>query len=400
MTDFGGLTVTTRHPADQRTARVFRRAEDCDVEVFATLTAQQTDPADWPLAAAVEKNVLIYDCQAIDLTDPVPLKAEWAEALATGPGVIVLKGAEADHAMLDRASDLFRAMIDDQNRSGTGGGDHFARPGANDRLWNSLEKHCLADPANFARYYGNPFLALISQAWLGPFYQMTAQLNVVNPGGAAQSAHRDYHLGFQSAADIARYPLHVQTMSPFLTLQGAIAHVDAPLETGPTLLLPYSQLYAPGYLAMGRPDFRAHFDARHVQLPLEKGDMLFFSPALFHAAGANRSADAKRMVNLFQVSSAYGRAMETVDRTRMTRALYPVLLAGRLDGSLSEAQAAAALAACAEGYPFPTNLDRDPPLGGMAPRSQAALAAQALAEGWAPEALDAALDAQAARRLS
>ncbi len=397
--------MLTTHQTETRARRVFQTAEDCDLADFVALTAQQTNPADWPLAAAVEKNVLIYDCPALlprldDAALTGELKAEWAAAMASGPGVVVLKGAEPDHAMLDRASDLFRAMIEEQNRTGAGGGDHFAKPGANDRLWNSLEKHCLADPANFARYYGNPFLALISEAWLGPFYQMTAQLNVVNPGGAAQSAHRDYHLGFQSAADIARYPLHVQTMSPFLTLQGAVAHVDAPLETGPTLLLPFSQLYAPGYLAMGRPDFRAHFDAQRVQLPLARGDMLFFSPALFHAAGANRSTGVKRMVNLFQVSSAYGRAMETVDRTRMVKALYPALLAGKADGSLTARQIAAAIAASAEGYPFPTNLDRDPPLGGMAPKSQAALVNEALTELWAPERLAAALDAQAEKRLS
>lgn len=394
--------MLTTDLALRRAGRVFLRAEDCDLADFAALTAQKTDRADWPLAADVQKNVLIYDCAALrprlgDAGFVQRLKAEWAEALAQGPGVVVLKGAEDDHATLDRASDLFRAMIDAQNRTGSGGGDHFARPGANDRVWNSLEKHCLADPANFARYYGNPFLASISEAWLGPFYQMTAQLNVVNPGGAAQSPHRDYHLGFQSADDIARYPLHVQRMSPFLTLQGALAHVDAPIEAGPTLLLPYSQLYAPGYLAMGRPDFRAHFEAHHVQLPLDKGDMLFFSPALFHAAGANRSADVRRMVNLFQVSSAYGRAMETVDRTRMVKVLYPVLLS---DTGLTPAQIANAIAASAEGYPFPTNLDRDPPLGGMAPKSQARLVTEALAEGWPPERLNAALDAQAGKRLS
>jgi ectoine hydroxylase-related dioxygenase (phytanoyl-CoA dioxygenase family) len=181
--------------------------------------------------------------------------AEWADAFANGPGVLVLSGAEPDHAMIDRASDIFRDLIAQQNRAGTGGGDHFAKPGANDRLWNSLEKHCLADPANFARYYANPFLALVSQSWLGPFYQMTAQLNVVNPGGAAQSPHRDYHLGFQSAEAVARYPAHVHLFSPMLTLQGAIAHVDASIEAGPTLLLPHSQKYPAGYLATSRPDF-------------------------------------------------------------------------------------------------------------------------------------------------
>jgi len=385
----------------QRAQRGYFATEDCDLADFAALCEAPTDLADYPLAAALEKGVLIYDCRALapQITDPAfcqTLRAEWAEAFANGPGVIVMQGAEPDTAMIDRASDIFRDLIDRQNRAGTGGGDHFAKPGANDRLWNSLEKHCLADPDNFARYYANPFLALVSQAWLGPYYQMTAQLNVVNPGGAAQSPHRDYHLGFQSADAVARYPAHVHLFSPMLTLQGAIAHVDAPLEAGPTLLLPGSQKYGPGYLATSRADFRAYFDAHAVQLPLAKGDMLFFSPALFHAAGTNRSTDIRRMVNLFQVSSAYGRAMESIDRTAMIKALYPVLLAAE---DLTEDQIANAIAATAEGYSFPTNLDRDPPIGGLAPKSQAALVHEALAERWTPEALDAALDAQAAKRI-
>ena len=179
----------------------------------------------------------------------------------------------------------------------------------------------------FAAYYGNDIIALVTEAWLGPGYQMTSQVNVVNPGGAAQSAHRDYHLGFQTAEVIEHYPVHVHRISPVLTLQGAVAHCDMPLESGPTLYLPYSQAYLHGYLAMGLPEFKAYFDEHHVQLPLEKGDAAFFNPALFHAAGNNRSGDIKRMANLLQVSSAYGRAMESVDRTRMSAALYPALLA-------------------------------------------------------------------------
>ncbi|MEN9409549.1 MAG: hypothetical protein RL216_1523 [Pseudomonadota bacterium] len=389
--------------AAARTSRVYMRAEDCRLEDLATLCSQTVSLADYPFASDVQKNILIYDCPALLPTLSTPedrraLMAEWAEAMLTGPGVVVLKGAEPDLGTVDEASALFWGLIEEQNRSGTGGGDHFAKPGANDRLWNSLEKHCLADPANFARYYANPFLAAISEAWLGPHYQITAQLNVVNPGGAAQSPHRDYHLGFQSAAQIERYPRHVQLLSPVLTLQGAIAHVDATVETGPTQLLPFSQAYDAGYLAMNRPDFRAYFAENHVQLPLAKGDMLFFSPALLHAAGTNRSADIRRMVNLFQVSSAYGRAMETVDRTRMVKALYPILRTARKDGSLTETQIANAIAASAEGYSFPTNLDRDPPLGGMAPKTQAALVAEALSADWDAEKLHAALDEQARRK--
>jgi ectoine hydroxylase-related dioxygenase (phytanoyl-CoA dioxygenase family) len=171
------------------------------------------------------------------------------------------------------------------------------------------------------------------------------------------------------------YPAHVHALSPVLTLQGAVAHVDMPVETGPTLYLPYSQRYPAGYLAYHQPEFTAYFDDHRVQLPLAKGDAAFFNPALFHGAGANRSPDVRRMANLLQVSSAFGRAMETVDRAAMLRVLYPVLkhYPGNVDN---------VIAASAEGYAFPTNLDIHQPVGGLAPQSQADVVRQALAERW------------------
>lgn len=391
--------------AAQRAKRIYVPAEAADIGELERLVNQDVNILDYPNARAAIGNVLIYDGNDLGAAIARPEKkreimAELVDALMTGPGVVVFKGAEIDLAVIDRASAIFTAMIDAQNRAGSGGGDHFAKPGANDRIWNSLEKHGLADPANFVRYYGNAMLALISEAWLGPHYQVTAQVNRVNPGGAAQSPHRDYHLGFQSASEIARFPLHVQLLSPVLTLQGALAHIDMPVETGPTLLLPFSQQWGPGYVAMIRPDVQALFAKKHVQLPLQKGDMLFFSPALLHAAGTNRTRDVKRMVNLFQVSSAFGRAMESVDRTRLVKAVYPALLEASASGALGAAEIDNAIAASAEGYSFPTNLDRDPPLGGMAPKTQAALTREALAENLPAEAFFAALDAQAAKRLA
>ena len=181
----------------------------------------------------------------------------------------------------------------------------------------------------FVDYYANDIIALVSEAWLGPSYQVTSQVNVVNPGGAAQTAHRDYHLGFQTNDVAERYPAHVHRLSPVLTLQGAVAHTDMPVESGPTQYLPHSQKYEPGYLAWRRPEFREHFEATFVQLALAKGDAAFFNPALFHAAGTNRSADIRRMANLLQVSSAFGRAMESVDRRRCQRHLFPFAAVGQ-----------------------------------------------------------------------
>jgi ectoine hydroxylase-related dioxygenase (phytanoyl-CoA dioxygenase family) len=392
--------MKTDNDGKLRTERVWLSPERCWIEDFSAVTARQTDPADYPFAAEIQAKVPIYDGDAVRAAlagDNRPaLMAEWAEAFLGGPGIVVLRSIFTDPAPLDAASDVFWRIIADEKAANTGGGDHFAKPGANDRVWNALEKLCLRAPSVFAAYYGNPILAAVSEAWLGPAYQVTSQVNVVNPGGEAQSAHRDYHLGFQAAADAAKFPAHVHRLSPGLTLQGAVAHCDMPLATGPTLYLPYSQLYEPGYLAFTRPDFREFFAAHHVQLPLAKGDGAFFNPALFHAAGHNRTSDVRRMANLLQVSSAFGRAMESVDRVRMSAALYPALSGG----GLSAAEIACAVAACAEGYSFPTNLDRDPPLGGLVPQTQQALMHLALAEGWPAARFAAALAEQAGKRLT
>ena len=212
---------------------------------------------------------------------------------------------------------------------------------------------------------------------------MTAQVNQVRPGGKAQTAHRDYHLGFMSADEAMRYPAHAHEVTATLTLQGAVAHVDMGVESGPTKLLPFSQLYGPGYVAFHDAGFRDHFEAAHVQVPLEKGDAVFFNPALFHAGGENRSRDVERMVNL--LAGLLG--LRPVAGKRWTgaacpQALFPELVKLKQGGALGAAELDAAIAACAEGYPFPTNLDTDPPVGGLAPPSMADVMRRALNEGW------------------
>lgn len=382
-------------------AKGYFEQSDCELDSFKKLTSQTLDPASVPFAAQVEKNVPVYDMcalrPALERTDErKAILSEWAWVLGKSAGVIALKRAFEDTVPIDAASAVFADIIAEESANASGKGDHFAASGANDRIWNSLQKHCLRDPEGFALYFGNTAIAAACEAWLGPNYQMTAQVNQVRPGGKAQSAHRDYHLGFQSADSAARYPRHAHEVTATLTLQGAIAHCDMPLESGPTKLLPFSQLYGPGYLAFHREDHRAWFEEAYVQLALEKGDAVFFNPALFHAAGENVSADINRMVNLLQVSSAFGRAMESVDRSAMCLALYPALK----ELGLSAAQQEAAIAACAEGYPFPTNLDRDPPVGGNAPASQADLMRRALAEDMDSAAFAKLLSAQRARQAA
>lgn len=371
--------------------------EESSLEDFRSLVEVSTERADYPYAEDVVQNVLVYGPRLLEAcVEPVErrrVQAELARALHSGPGIVVFKRAFTAE-VVDRATGAFFDLIEEQKRAGGHEGDHFAAPGENDRAWNAQDKLAVHAPETFVDYYENDVLALVSEAWLGPNYQVTSQVNVVNPGGRAQVAHRDYHLGIQPAA---LYPAQVHTMSAFLTLQGAVAHVDMPVEAGPTLYLPHSQKYSHGYLACHDQEFVDYFAEHRVQLPLERGDAVFFNPALFHGAGSNVTQDVRRMANLLQVSSAFGRAMEAVDTTTVCKAIYAGL-AARRTSDWGVRRLSNVIAAGAEGYPFPTNLDRDQPLHSLSPQSQAELMLEALGAGWGQSRLDLALDEQQARR--
>lgn len=377
---------------------------DFDLDDFRAHVERDTELADYPLADDVRDNVLVYSAPTLARAEARGarrgLQSELIRALADGPGVVVFTAA-FDHDVVDRASEAFFALIEKQRAGGVAAGDHFGKPGANDRIWNAAQKLALHDPEVFADYYANDALALVCQAWLGPRYQVTSQVNVVNPGGKAQVPHRDYHLGFVPEEHLAAYPAHVHRTSPVLTLQGAVAHCDMPLESGPTMLLPHSQRFAGGYIAFNRPEFVDYFADHHVQLPLRKGDAVFFNPALYHGAGSNISTESsqiRRIANLMQISSPFGRAMEALDRTAMVRAIYPALramqAAGRPQRDLENV-----VVATAEGYAFPTNLDSDQPIGSLAPLSQVDTVLNALADHLTEEDLDIALRDQNERRI-
>ncbi|WP_068249214.1 phytanoyl-CoA dioxygenase family protein [Janibacter corallicola] len=376
------------------------RRSECRVQDLADLLArqEQTLPEH---AERLEHQVPVYSAEVLRAASATEegaerVEVELAEVLAEGAGIFVISGALTAE-VIDRVTADFEEIIAAQRREGGATGDHFAPPGANDRVWNALEKLAVAHPEDFVDYYAGDLLALAARAWLGPGYQVTSQVNVVGPGGLAQTVHRDYHLGFTSPEATERYPRHVHALSPALTLQGAIAHCDMPVESGPTLYLPHSQKYPQGYLAYWLADFQEYFTEHHVQLPLTKGDAVFFNPALFHAAGSNTTSDTRRMANLLQISSPFGRAMESVDRERIVTAIYPTLLSRKAAGVDVEH----AVAAAAEGYAFPTNLDRDQPVDGMSPPSQADVVRRSLAEGAPPEALAERIAAHThARRTS
>ncbi len=372
---------------------------DIELGRFRAICDQTADLAVYRFAESVEQKIVIYRGDSlregiIDGKAESELKAELGRCLRDGPGIFVIRGAFRDAAVIDGMTAVFMQIIEDEKSSLGDVGDHF---GDNERIWNSFQKACLAAPDLFIEYYGNSLLSLAAQAWLGPYYQITAQVNNVKPGGQAQSPHRDYHLGFQSAKAAAKFPVHAHLMSQFLTLQGSIAHSDMPIESGPTMFLPFSHQFPAGYLAFHEEDFAAFFDEQKSQIPLSKGDVVFLSPALFHAAGTNVS-DKDRIANLVQISSAFGRPMESIDRQAMIEKVYPILL-DRIEQDVVSARTLRdIIAAVADGYSFPTNLDSDPPTGGNVPFTAQQMIHQALQEHWTLQRLSSELSLYAEKR--
>ncbi|KAL2874655.1 hypothetical protein SGCOL_010216 [Colletotrichum sp. CLE4] len=361
------------HSPSPTSSRLFSKSEATALERFSTACSQRTSPEDYPLAASIEKNIPVYDLPGHSSLSDIrrsELQDEWYRVLISGPGVFVTKGLFRDKALIQSANAAFASIIEDERKSGTAKGDHFASAGKNDRIWNSFSKHGLKDPASFVKYYSNPYLGLISSAWLGQGYRITAQVNNTKPGASPQVCHRDYHVGFQTAEAASQIPRAMQVASQLLTLQGAVAHSEVPLESGPTRLLPFSQTFEAGYISYRRPEFNEYFLNNYVALPLEVGDGLFFNPALFHAAGKNVSTDVYRMANLLQISSPFGKPMESVDAVPLVEKSWDHLMKLYEDEGLS-ARVQSFIAAVAEGYPFPTNLDNNPPRNeGMAPESE------------------------------
>ncbi len=118
-----------------RSERVWLTKDQCDIEGFRAIVEQTTNPADYPFAAGVEKNVLVYDGDAVRkaAADPETRKAllaEWVEAITSGPGVVAFRKAFADTAPVDIATSLFNEMIAEQHATGTGGGDQLIQPQA------------------------------------------------------------------------------------------------------------------------------------------------------------------------------------------------------------------------------------------------------------------------------
>ena len=339
--------------------QVYFSQSDIDYDDLAKICSQKTLQEDYPFADSVSNNVVIYDANYLesfigDSENELRLKTELHQVLEGGPGVFVIRNLYR-HDAIDQSNNIFEKIVESEGNTSN---DHFAS-GTNTRIWNAFQKVALEDPNAFISYYSNNLLKLVAESWCGPNSQMTAQVNIVRPGGEMQKPHRDYHLGFQENQIVELFPISAHRLSNYLTLQGGVAHTDMPLASGPTMVLPYSQQYELGYLAWRDIACTDFFNDNAVQNQMNKGDGIFFNPALLHGAGSNTTKDFHRIANLLQISSPFGKTMERIDYLKIINRIYPLLLEHSINKTLSEKLIENVLVCATDGYAFPTNLDND-----------------------------------------
>ena len=339
--------------------QVYFSQSDIDYDDLAKICSQKTLQEDYPFADSVSNNVVIYDANYLesfigDSENELRLKTELHQVLEGGPGVFVIRNLYR-HDAIDQSNNIFEKILESEDNTSN---DHFAS-GTNTRIWNAFQKVALEDPEAFISYYSNNLLKLVAESWCGPNSQMTAQVNIVRPGGEMQKPHRDYHLGFQENQVVELFPISAHRLSNYLTLQGGVAHTDMPLASGPTMVLPYSQQYELGYLAWRDNACTDFFNDNAVQNQMNKGDGIFFNPALLHGAGSNTTKDFHRIGNLLQISSPFGKTMERIDYLKIINRIYPLLLEHSINKTLSEKLIENVLVCATDGYAFPTNLDND-----------------------------------------
>ena len=307
--------------------------DDCGLDDFRRLVEQHTDPADYPHADARRAGRAGLrqrrGCAPRRRpTDGARCRPSWSGRCRRPRHRGRSTARSPTSAVVDRATGGFEELIARAARRraaprATTSPSRAPTTGSGTR-WRSSP---CAHPEVFADYYANDMHRRWSrQAWLGPGYQVTSQVNVVNPGGAAQSVHRDYHLGFLHARRRPRaYPAHVHRLSPGAHPAGrgrALRHARRVRPDACTCRTRRST--CPATSPGGCRSSATYFDAHHVQLPLRQGRRGVLQPgAVPRGRAPTAPPTSRRMANLLQVSSAFGRAMETVDRERDVRGGLP-----------------------------------------------------------------------------
>ena len=152
--------------------------------------------------------------------------------------------------------------------------------GANDRVWNALEKLAVRDPETFVDYYANDVIALVSRGLARARLpgHLAGQRRTPRRPGAGPAPRLPPRLPGERRRS-SSYPTHVHLLSPVLTLQGAVAHSDMPVESGPTMYLPLLPPVRPRLPRLAAARSSASTSREHyVQLPLRQGRRRVLQP--------------------------------------------------------------------------------------------------------------------------
>lgn len=298
-------------------------------------------------SSKVIKSIPIYSNKSLlnNFNHFKTIKSEFNYHLTRGVGIVVIENLINYDVVKSTNQEIYK-IIENQKETNN---DHFSN---NQRIWNFYEKFCISNTNLFINYFKNPIIDLISSSYLGPKYEITNQINIVNPGSKAQVFHRDYHLGLMDKKMLEEYPMNVHISSPNLTLQGLVAHSKINPKNGSTKFIPYSHLKKNGFNLIKKNKVLDICENNYIQLELNIGDGVFFNPAIFHAAGDNNDNN-DRIANLFQINSAFSKPMELVNNL-----LVKNLVEDKLNSmKLSDIELKTLKNIIFNKYEYPTNLD-------------------------------------------
>jgi ectoine hydroxylase-related dioxygenase (phytanoyl-CoA dioxygenase family) len=134
------------------------------------LIDRKLSASDAPQATEICKNDPIYDMARLrarleESSARRALLTERAQVFLAGSGVVLWRGAFTDISAIDDATVIFDHIIKEEKAASGGNGDHFAAAGANDRIWNTLQKVCGYAPDVFPRYFANAAIEAACEAW-------------------------------------------------------------------------------------------------------------------------------------------------------------------------------------------------------------------------------------------
>ena len=391
------MTTSTDFPHD----RMALRSRLLDRRLRRPRRPADATSSDYPHADAVERNVLIYGEKlraAIGTTSGrTAVQTELMRALTDGPGIVVFKQAFGDLSVVDRATEAFLAP----DRRREGGRRRRRGPLRQARR----ERPGLGRAGQAGRHRPRGVRRLLRQRRHRAGQRGLARSGL--PGHLAGQRGQPRRSGADRAP---RLPPRLHGRRGSRPLPGPRAPAVAGAD-------PAGRGRALRHAGRDRPDplpaVLAPVRARLPRLPPARVHRVLrgsTTPSCRWRRATPRSSTPPCSTAPARTSRPTSGGWPTCCRCprrsaarwrpstgsrcagRCSRCCWSSKAAGASDGYLDNV-----IAASAEGYAFPTNLDRDQPIDGLAPQTQADLVRQAVAEGWTQAAFESALDAQAAR---